>query len=58
MTLTDVDWCAAACADARVEKLSMQAIECAYDVAKTPEEFFIAISASITLKGICDGRLS
>jgi len=58
MTLTDVDWCAAACADARVENLTLSALQAAHDVAKTPEEFFIAISASITLKEVCDGRLS
>lgn len=54
MNLNDIDWCAAACADARFEELSMQAIECAYDVTETPLAFFWAIQAAIWLKEACD----
>ena len=54
MTPTDVDWCAAACADARVENLSLQALQAAHDVAKTPEEFWVAVHASIELKETID----
>jgi hypothetical protein len=54
MTLSDVDWCAAACADARVENLTLSALQAAHDVAKTPEEFFWAVHASIVLKETID----
>jgi hypothetical protein len=51
MTPADsVDWCAAACADALVEGLTLHALQAAHDVAETPEEFFWAVQASIKLK--------
>ena len=50
MTPADsVDWCAAACADALVEGLTLHALQAAHDVAETPEEFWIAVNASIRL---------
>ena len=50
-----VDWCAAACADALVEGLTLHALQAAHDVAETPEEFFWAVQASIRLKEVCSG---
>ena len=56
MTPTEpVDWCAAACADALVEGLTLHALQAAHEVAETPEEFFWAVQASIRLKEVCDG---
>lgn len=46
----DIDWCAAACADALVEGLTLQALQAAHDVAETPFEFWVAVSASVKLK--------
>ena len=51
----DVDWCAAACADALVENLTIVALQAAHDVAETPFEFWVAVSASIELKEVMDG---
>ncbi len=45
----DIDWCAAACADALVADLSIESLQCAHEVAETPEQFFWAVSASIWL---------
>lgn len=47
-----VDWCAAACADALVEGVTIGALQAAHDVAKTPQEFFWAVTALIWLKEI------
>ena len=52
MTPSETDWCAAACADALVEGLTLQALQAAHDVAATPEEFWVAVCASIRLKEI------
>lgn len=54
MTPEPIDWCAAACADALVEGLTLHALQCAHEVARTPEEFFWAVWASIRLKEITD----
>jgi hypothetical protein len=54
MNPDDVDWCAAVCADALVEGLTIAALQAACDVAETPEEFFWAVHASIELKGLLD----
>lgn len=51
----DVDWCSAACADALVENLTIVALQAAHDVAETPEEFFWAVVASITLMEVVNG---
>ena len=48
----DVDWCSAACADALVENLTIVALQAAHDVAETPFEFWVAVSASIELKEV------
>ena len=50
-----VDWCAAACAAALVEGLTLHALQAAHDVAETPFEFWVAVQASIRLKEVCDG---
>lgn len=55
MKLDDVDWCAAACADALVEGLTIQALQAAHDVADTPFEFWVAVAASIRLKEVLHG---
>lgn len=52
----DVDWCAAACADALVEGLTLQVMQAAHDVSNTPEQFFVAVHASIKLKEMCDAN--
>lgn len=49
------DRCAAACADALVENLTLVALEAAHEVATTPFEFWVAVSASIKLKEVVDG---
>jgi hypothetical protein len=49
MTPTPTDYCAAACADALVEGLTLHALQCAHDVARSPEEFFWAVQASVRL---------
>ena len=49
---TQTDYCAAACADALVEGLTLHALQCAHEVAETPEEFFWAVWASIKLQTI------
>lgn len=46
----DKDYCSAACADALVEGLTLTALQAAHDVARTPEEFYWAVQASIVLK--------
>jgi hypothetical protein len=47
---TDKDWCWAGCADALVEGLTLQALQAAHDVARTPQEFWLAVQCSIWLK--------
>jgi hypothetical protein len=54
-TPDDVDWCSAACVDALMENLTLQALQAAHDVAATPEEFWVAVTASIRLKEIVNG---
>jgi hypothetical protein len=54
MNIEDVDWCAAACADALAEGLTIAALQAAHDVAETPQEFWVAVCASIRLKEVCD----
>jgi hypothetical protein len=49
---SDVDWCSAACVDALMEGLTLQALQSAHDVAETPFEFWVAVAASIRLKEI------
>lgn len=51
----DVAWCSAACADALVENLTIVALQAAHDVAETPFEFWVAVSASIKLKEAMNG---
>ena len=51
----DVDWYSAGCADALVENLTIVALQAAHDVAKTPFEFWVAVSASIELKEVMNG---
>jgi len=48
----DKDWCSAVCADARVENLTIAALQAAHDVAETPFEFWVAVSAAIELKEV------
>jgi hypothetical protein len=55
MTPNDTDWCAAACVDALVEGLTLQALQAAHDVATTPFEFWVAVTASIRLKELVRG---
>jgi hypothetical protein len=45
----DVDYASAACADALVEGLTLHALQCAHEVARSPEEFFWAVQASVRL---------
>ena len=52
---TDKDWCSAACADALVEGLTLQALQAAHDVARTPEEFYWGVQASVRLDEIVKG---
>lgn len=52
---TDKDWCSAACADALVEALTLTALAAAHDVARTPQEFFWAVQASIRVNEIVKG---
>lgn len=54
MESDDVDWCSAACADALVEGLTLQALQAAHDVARTPQEFHWAVQASVRLKDIVE----
>ena len=54
MTPTATDYTAAACADALVEGLTLHALQCAHEVARSPEEFFWAVQGSIKLKEITD----
>lgn len=51
----DIDWCAAACADALFENLTIAALQAAHDVAETPFEFWVAVHASVMLKEVIDG---
>ena len=55
MELTDKDWCSAACADALVEGLTIEALQAAHDVARTPEEFFWAVQGAVWLKETLKG---
>jgi hypothetical protein len=55
MNIEDVDWCAAACADALVEGLTLHALQAAYEVARTPQEFYWAVAAAIKLKEMVNG---
>jgi len=55
MELTDKDWCSAACADALVEGLTIEALQAAHDVARTPEEFFWAVRGAVWLKETLEG---
>ena len=48
----DTYWCSAACADALAENLTIVALQAAHDVAETPFEFWVAVSASIELKEV------
>ena len=52
MTATPTDYTAAACADALAEGLTLHALQCAHEVASSPEEFFWAVQASIRLAEI------
>ena len=52
MEPTDIDWCAAACTDALFENITLAALQAAHDVAETPEQFWVAVHASILLKEI------
>lgn len=56
MKLNNVDYCAAACADACVEGLSMQSLQAAKDVSMTPKQFFYAVQAAVKLKELLDER--
>jgi hypothetical protein len=51
----DHDWYVAACADATVENLPLAALQAAYEVSTSPQEFFWAIWASIKLKDLMNG---
>ena len=53
---SDKDWTSAACVDALVEGLTLQALQAAHDVATTPQEFYWAVSASIALKYVVEQR--
>jgi hypothetical protein len=53
---TQTDYCAAACADALVEGLTLHALQCAHEVAETPEEFWVAVTTSIRLAEIVRGH--
>jgi len=55
MTPTPHDYYASACADALAEDIQLVALQAAYDVAQTAEQFFWAVQASIRLKEVCDG---
>lgn len=54
-TPTDKDWASAACVDALVEGLTLQALQAAHDVARTPKEFYWAVQVAIRLKEIVKG---
>lgn len=51
----DIDWCAAACADALAENLTIVALQAAHEVAETPFEFWVAVHASVMLKEVMNG---
>ena len=53
---SDKDWTSAACVDALVEGLTLQALQAAHDVATTPQEFYWAVQASVRLKDIVKGE--
>jgi hypothetical protein len=44
------DYYAAACADALVEDLTLAAVQAAYEVSETAEQFFCAVQTAIRLK--------
>jgi hypothetical protein len=50
MTPEPHDYYAAACADALVEGLTLMAIQAAYEVSETAEQFFCAVQTAIRLK--------
>jgi hypothetical protein len=52
---TDKDWTSAACVDALVEGLTLQALQAAHDVSATPQEFYWAVQMSIALNEIVKG---
>jgi hypothetical protein len=56
LNVEGVDWCAAACADALVEGLTLHALRAAHEgSARTPQEFYWAVEAALKLKEVCDG---
>jgi hypothetical protein len=56
VTLTDLDWCSAAAADAVVEGLSITALQAARDVSTNPETFFHAVQGAVLLNDIITKR--
>jgi hypothetical protein len=50
MTPEPHDYYAAACADALVEDLTLAAVQAAYEVSETAEQFFCAVQAALRLK--------
>jgi hypothetical protein len=52
MRPTPKDYTSAACAEAVMEGLTLTELQAAHDVARTPEQFFWAIRASVALRDI------
>ena len=57
MTLSEHEYFIAACSDIACEKLDVQAVAAAYEVAESAEDFFWAVQAAVKLKEICDGSV-
>ena len=54
MDISDSDYFLAACGDVAYEQLPVRAVEAAYEVSESAEDFFWAIQGAILLKGVCD----
>ncbi len=50
MKLSALDWCSAACADAVVEALPINALVAAREVSTTPKDFFWAVQGAVLLQ--------
>ena len=57
MTLTQDDYYIAACLDTAYEKLNVEAISAACEVAQNAEEFFWAVQTGVKLKEVTNGSV-
>lgn len=55
MELREADYWQAACLDTAYERVGVEAISAACEVAQNAEQFFWAVQAAIRLKEMCDG---